>query len=84
MTRVDLIRDYFGATDFDMVICSRCIDALHSRGERIMTTDYTVASIEDIEEFIEDDGFENATDGTEPCGCEWCEEVDDLYGVIWK
>ena len=68
---------------FDMCICSRCIDALHSRGEKIMRTEECVISGWDLGEFLAYGGLDTAEDDTEPSGCEWCEEIDDLYGVIF-
>ena len=79
MTRAELMKEYFGATEW--CICKNCIDALRSRGEKVMTSD-CVIPMDELGEFIEDGGFAEATDGTEPIGCEWCEEIDDLYEVV--
>ena len=90
MTRAELIRNYIKSDydadvdKFDMVICRRCIDALASRGEKTISTDECVIDGWDLEMFITYGGLDGAEDGSEPCGCEWCEEVDDLYGVIFR
>ena len=89
MTRADIIREYIrndisDIDRFDMVLCERCIDAIKSRGEKIITTDDCVIDGWDLEEFITYGGLDDAEDGNEPCGCEWCEELDTLYGVIWR
>ena len=83
MTREQLIRDFFVEKDYDILICKNCICAVESRGEKCTHTSGTVVDLDDLEEFIEDGGLEEAEDGDEPCGCEWCGEVDDLYGVFW-
>ena len=97
MTRSELIRDfiqkdlvtYGGVHDpdidrYDMIICKRCIDALHSRGAKVMVTDESIIDGYDLQEFIAYGGLDAADDGNDPTGCEWCEEVDDLYGVIFR
>lgn len=80
MTRAELMKDYFNATEW--CVCKYCMDALQSRGERILSTDYPIIELDDLVEFIEDGGFADAEDGPEPRGCEWCGELDDLYEVV--
>lgn len=80
MTRHELIKDYFGATEW--CICQDCIDALQSRGERVLVSSSPSIRLDELEEFIEDGGLNDADDGNEPIGCEWCEELDDLYEVV--
>ena len=84
MTREQLIRDYFVDDNYDMLLCDRCMSALYSRGEKFVSTSGSIIDMDEIEEFIEDGGFDEAEDGNEPCGCEWCGEIDNLYGVWFR
>ena len=84
MTREQLIRECFVEDNFDILICRNCKAALYSRGEKFVSTEGAVVDADDIEQFIEDGGFEEAEDGNEPCGCEWCGEIQDLYGVWFR
>ena len=55
---------------FDMLVCRRCKDALYSRGERYVSTESPVIDIDD--------------ELDEPCRCEWCDEVENLYGIWFR
>lgn len=46
------------------LLCQHCIEAIRSRGERLVVLGYAM-SMEEAEE--------------EGIVCEWCEEADDLY-----
>ena len=51
-------------------ICSNCISAIKSRGEKIF-----VGSLVDPDEYFEENG--------EPLRCEWCDEEDvDVYETL--
>lgn len=84
MTREELIRRMFTEDEFDMLLCRDCKMSLYSRGERFVSTDRPMVDADDLEEFIEGGGLDEAEDGNEPCGCEWCEEITDLYGAIFR
>ena len=84
MTREELIRKAFVEDEFDMLVCRQCKDALYSRGEKYVSTESAIVDMDDLEIFFEDGGLDEAEDGSEPCGCEWCGEIDNLYGIWFR
>ena len=51
-----------------MILCRRCVDAIRTRGERIMTRPLDREDLESLEP-VSTDGWD------ELYRCEWCEEA---------
>ena len=49
-----------------MLLCERCIEAIRSRGERVVVQDVYYQEYQDEYE--------------DPIKCEWCNEVEKVYG----